>query len=78
MQHARVAWVQTSKLHVSSCSFASAHYMDQGLRVNSSAETEMTCMGDYGIKLPKNKKFIEQNKSRYTNGSIENGLMYLV
>ena len=37
----------------------------------------MTCVGDYQIKHPIYKKFIEKEIYTCTNGMLENGLMYL-
>ena len=37
----------------------------------------LPCMGHYEINPPTYKKFIEKNKCICTNGTLENGLMYL-
>ena len=47
------------------------------LKVDSSLELQMTCMGSYEIKRPIYKKFIKLNKCILTNAMLENGLMYL-
>ena len=47
------------------------------LRVDSSLETLMTCMGHYGIKPPTYEKFIMKNHCIRTNNMLKNGLMYL-
>ena len=44
------------------------------LRVHSPFETNMTSVGDYEIKPPIYKSFIEKNKCMHTNGRLENGL----
>ena len=45
--------------------------------VNSSLETQMTCVGRCEIKPPLCEKFREKNKCMSTNGMLGNGLMYL-